>query len=279
MKVYRTAKQTDLKTPYLYSCSHLLTESGIYERMMHVHKDIVEIILIVKGSGFYLVDGKKYHVKENDLIIFDSYVAHEEHLSQETDLETICCALKNIYYKAEQVSLLPANVNPVFSLDEHYETIHTFMKLILLMFQTNKQEEIQSVSQSLINYIKLNLVANAKHLSEESLLIQKAKEYIELNYFEDINLELLADLTNLSSFYLSRQFKKEFHCSPVKYLIKRRIGEAQTLLQNTDKTVSSIANEVGFNNISHFQSTFKKMVGWTPIEYRERYRKDNQKIN
>ncbi len=54
------------------------------------------------------------------------------------------------------------------------------------------------------------------------------------------------------------------------YIVRRRIGEAQLLLVFTKKSITEIASEVGFDNLSHFNVQFKKYVGLSPLAYRKR---------
>jgi AraC-like DNA-binding protein len=70
---------------------------------------------------------------------------------------------------------------------------------------------------------------------------------------------------------LSHVFKDTFEYSPGNYLVRRRIGEAQTLLLTTNYSVIEIASSVGYNNVSHFNTIFKKLIGTTPKQYRKKY--------
>ena len=63
-------------------------------------------------------------------------------------------------------------------------------------------------------------------------------------------------------------FQPLYDLSPIQYLKHRRIGEAQHLLRTTEHSASAIAGMVGIYNRNYFYSTFKKMVGMSPGDYR-----------
>lgn len=97
------------------------------------------------------------------------------------------------------------------------------------------------------------------------------KEYLVRNYTEDINLNLIANNMNYSSSYLTKIFYKQFNCSPSKYLISLRMQKAQQiLLHNPELSVKQIGESVGYHDQGYFSRIFKKQVGVSPLEYREK---------
>ena len=86
-----------------------------------------------------------------------------------------------------------------------------------------------------------------------------------------MTLQTIGDALNASPYYLSHVFKNMSGYSPIQYLLRRRLGEAQTLLISTDLTISDIAGLVGFETQSYFNSQFTKHVGIPPKKYRENY--------
>jgi transcriptional regulator GlxA family with amidase domain len=72
---------------------------------------------------------------------------------------------------------------------------------------------------------------------------------------------------------MSHTFKETTGYSPIQYIMRRRIGEAQTLLITTNHSITMVANIVGYDNSSYFNKIFTKNVGMTPKRYRECYTK------
>jgi AraC-like DNA-binding protein len=99
-------------------------------------------------------------------------------------------------------------------------------------------------------------------------LAQKIRQYLDLHYAENLSLKQIADKFHISRDYLSHLFKNSINISPINYVINRRIGEAQMLLLNTNWSINEIANRVGYDNASYFNTLFKKVVGISPGEFR-----------
>ena len=97
-------------------------------------------------------------------------------------------------------------------------------------------------------------------------------DYIERHLSEEITLDDLCELVDLERSYLIARFKKSFGLSPMRYVGAMRLQQAKTLLSTTDKSITEIAYAVGFGSIHYFCRYFKRSVGITPNEYREKNR-------
>ena len=95
------------------------------------------------------------------------------------------------------------------------------------------------------------------------------KEVIEANLYNNLTIEELAILTNLSLSSFKREFNKQYNCSPAKYIRQRRLEKAAKLLQSTSLRVSDIAYDCGYQDVAHFSKAFLKEYDATPTGYRE----------
>ena len=108
--------------------------------------------------------------------------------------------------------------------------------------------------------------------------IESAIHYIQLHYNEPLTLKHLADLVYLSPSYFSKLFKEETNTTFVEYLASIRVQKAKGMLRMSSLPIDVIANNTGFKNSGYFATTFKRMEGRTPTEYREKfYWKRNKK--
>jgi AraC-like DNA-binding protein len=89
-------------------------------------------------------------------------------------------------------------------------------------------------------------------------------DFMNKNYMYDLSMEEIASFTGRSLSTFKRDFKKISELSPEKWLISRRLKAAYEILQEKGKTVSDVYEEVGFKNLSHFSSAFKKQYGIAP---------------
>lgn len=136
--------------------------------------------------------------------------------------------------------------------------------------ELNKIENIENLSYWLI--IILDTFTDTVFYSEDPnshSTIQKAIVYINENYKENINLDIVAKFVHLNSSYFSTIFKKEMGLSFSNYLNKIRIERSKILLKNTDYSIRNIAFEVGFEDHSYFTKLFKNLTKMTPKEYKK----------
>lgn len=102
--------------------------------------------------------------------------------------------------------------------------------------------------------------------------IQRVLEYIAENVTNNISLEEAAKVANMSSFYLSKLFKKEMGINFVTYISMQKIQEAKKWLLDTDEPIGNIAMELGYNEPNYFSKVFKRIEGMTPTSYRQKNR-------
>jgi len=151
-------------------------------------------------------------------------------------------------------------------------SLNVRMDTELLSLQRNAEksvktfEELADISKSII--IKMIECLRGNFELSENSVINKAKEYINNHYNEDVTLSDVANYVFLSPAYFSRLFKK--HCSEnfSDYLMRVRIYKAAYLLENTSMKVYSVAEKVGFKTLKYFYKNFKEKTGVSPSEYR-----------
>ena len=98
--------------------------------------------------------------------------------------------------------------------------------------------------------------------------LQKVGAYITEHLAEQISVEALAQLVELSHFHFSRVFKQSTGMTPHQFVTRERITRAQQLIRETPRSLIDIALEVGYTSPSHFAQVFRRVVGVTPTEFR-----------
>jgi len=96
----------------------------------------------------------------------------------------------------------------------------------------------------------------------------RAKDLADARYAEPLEVDDLARAAGLSKAHFSREFRRTFGESPYVYLMTRRLERAAALLRNTDHSVAEVCLEVGLQGVGSFTTSFKRMFGMTPTEYR-----------
>ncbi len=93
-------------------------------------------------------------------------------------------------------------------------------------------------------------------------------------FAEKLDVPALARVAHVSPAHFSRQFQATFGETPHRYLQRRRVERAMELLRETDRSVTVICLDVGFNSLGTFTRTFGEIVGEPPSAYRARFASD-----
>jgi AraC-like DNA-binding protein/ligand-binding sensor protein len=119
----------------------------------------------------------------------------------------------------------------------------------------------------------LSMVSNQLVVQQDNAepqMIARAREFIEEHQSEDLSLSQVAKAVNCSTFYFCKMFKKTTSLHFTEYLARVRIEKAKNLLLNPNLRISEIAYEVGFQSLTHFNRVFRRLVGESPTEYRQK---------
>jgi len=149
--------------------------------------------------------------------------------------------------------------------------VKAFFQSMVLLFESGREPD-QSLIEVKFRELILTLAGNT-HNSELlsffcSLLHEpqavSLQKLMENNYCFNLKLEEFAQLSNKSLSTFKRDFKRQFKVTPGKWLMEKRLTHAMNFLTNTDKTISEVAFESGFENLSHFSRAFRERFGMTP---------------
>ena len=108
-----------------------------------------------------------------------------------------------------------------------------------------------------------------KEIDVNNRIMQEVATYIYNHYSERLILEDVAKKFNLSRSYLSKKFKSVTGFGFKEYIINVRIQHACELLLNTNKSITDIAFECGFNDSNYFGDAFRRTKGISPNKYRK----------
>lgn len=259
-----------------------------FPRVMHKHDSCLEIVLIRSGTGRHIIEGRVFDTKKGDLLIYNAGVLHDERSSLEDGMGVYYCSATNVQFPGLPPNHLMADsTEAVISLGDSCKRIEALFELMCQTASESRPEGVPSDRRMdysseachsllrallMIIYGRIRDEVPAVPVSEPELNIQ-IKNYLDQHFQEDLSLEDISDVFHINLYYLAHLFKEMTGYSPMQYLIRRRIGEAQSLLQNTDWTVANIATHVGYNNINHFHSAFGRLVGMSPGKYRQNWKK------
>jgi two-component system, response regulator YesN len=110
----------------------------------------------------------------------------------------------------------------------------------------------------------------AQDKRQHAAIVREMRKFIEEHYMNpDMSLEYLSDKFNISPKYVSKLFKDQTGHKFVDFLIDIRMQQAQRLLGERSNSVQEIADQVGYLNAISFSRVFRRVVGYSPSEYRD----------
>jgi AraC-like DNA-binding protein len=108
-------------------------------------------------------------------------------------------------------------------------------------------------------------------VEERNRRMLRARDAMDRAFARPLDIPALARVAHASPAHFSRQFRATFGETPHRYLQRRRVERAMELLRETDRPVSEICLDVGFNSLGTFSRTFSEIVGESPSSYRKRF--------
>ena len=155
---------------------------------------------------------------------------------------------------------------------EKYKEI--FLKMLNYTNTLSDGDNIMLQSLVLELIYVLNSEIAKQHINGKSnansLVIEKTLKYIDEHLTENLSLERLAQLNNLSPVHFHNIFKKTMEKTLRKYVEEKRIKQSISLILTTHMTLTEIAFECGFSSQSYFSYAFKRKMGCTPREYMQK---------
>lgn len=262
------------RPPRLFSVSRTDAEASAHPRVMHAHDDLVEIVLVRGGESRYFVGGMPYDARRGDLFIYNSRVVHDEPSGPDRPVASFSLALGGLSVPGlRENALIPDDASPVCPLTEAQTVrLERLYDVLYSELTAGNDDGAHHLLMALLTLVQQFLAAAAQDDSRgENVFAQRIKDYIDRHFAEDFSLQCMADALHVSPYYLAHVCKDVTGYSPLQYVLRRRIGEAQTLLITTELPVTRIAAQVGYDNPSHFNAQFSKAVGMSPRTFRKEY--------
>lgn len=177
-------------------------------------------------------------------------------------------------YILSNYNQLPGNIIQSEVDRQHLERLFD----IILQESRNQTESVNGLITSLMTGILEILMRNIKKSvyfesvqNQTDDRIVRILQYINenLNEPEKLKVEALSDLFMMSPTYVSEYFKKQVKMSLREYIIKARLKLVEIRLLHSDRTLTDIADELGFTDVSHLSKTFKRYVGLSIRDFKK----------
>lgn len=263
--------------------THCIDEahSNRHARLSHLHEDALELFFVYSGEGQYMVDGCTYQVKTGDMVICNARVLHGEEPHQKRRMRSYSIALTDVLVEGlPDNHLTGVDSDPVLYCGALAPQIGQMMRMIYLLYARQGHLELvcSHMAQAVLLLVFDFLQSRARHDQQRAgqtnnVLARRIQRYLDEHYREALNLQAVGQALHISEYYLAHVFREAMGMPPMQYVMKRRMGEAQTLLMDTHLPIGEIAERLGYENPWNFSTAFRKCVGMSPSGYRKAFQK------
>lgn len=281
-------KKFDLQDQFPFDLVYKNTKHPQNELPDHFH-DWFELVYVYHGTGRFFINQTFYEMNRRDIFLVPSNTIHRAFPSETNPVKSTA-----LFFSSQLINSSTVDTyNPLRCFDSA-KKVNTFkIKLegeeitqiehLLQQINTERSEQHYGYRQAiLINLQHILLLLNrlstsyVPYRSDNSPLIplwmKEILPYIENNLHQDISLSTLSARVTVSAPHFSRVFKNWTGINITDYIVSKRILLAKEKLLTSDENIEVIASQCGFQSISYFYKTFKKLTGSTPTEYKRKYR-------
>jgi len=271
--------------------THYTNKHTSSEHLIHTHQ-AYEIYYLLNGNLQFLIENNIYSLMPGDVLLINSNELHMPIKDQNTEFEGIKIHFEPSFYNPLSVSvanedflafnLLHCFIHRPKGMQNKVSILPEYSKKILDIFVEleflNNCDDFGYEYRMFIIFTDLLLCINKAFMNIMDKKVCQAVpnnvvdilNYIEDNLEKEITLDILSSSFFISKYHLSHMFKKTMGISLQEYIISRRISMARELLDK-GLSVTNACFLSGFNNHSNFVKLFKKVVGISPLQYRNRY--------
>lgn len=249
-----------------------------YNMMLHWHNEY-EIIKVNSGTLLLSIDGEQYKLHSGDIVILKDGVLHS---GSPKDCK-YQCLLFDLRFLLKDNFIGNKNLHKILNHEKNIQLFFTKdmttpYKILEEIFYIMEEKEdgyefkILGEFYNLLGCIERNnyydsTISIAPKNKRRLLQLKKVLLYIESNYNTNIALDDLSRCANMNSNYFCKYFKEMTDRTPMEYLNYYRVELACDQITISDKTMTEIAFDCGFNDLSYFIKVFKKYKNITPYQY------------
>ena len=223
-----------------------LSQNGVYDEEFPVDME--------KRIFRYLGDGDEKKCVQELNTFFDWMLEHDGNVRANIEVKVL-----ELIIRLEMMAFEEGSVRYGFRYRENYlEEIQgaADMAALRCWFVRKTREVCDNISTS--------------RERESENVVFRVKSYINDNYAQDISLDDVSRLVDISPYYFSKLFKQEVGENFIEYLTRTRITHAMRLLEDSRYSIKEVCLMCGYSDPNYFSRIFKKYEGMTPSEYRER---------
>ncbi|MBC8059615.1 MAG: response regulator [Clostridiaceae bacterium] len=234
---------------------YLSKDLSVYSLAKVIDKNIIRLIMDEKKViQKLLVQGNLLGIKNTLKKLYDNII------KSEMDETSVGNVLNKVFIEMIGEQLLITEGLEINSID---------MKLQFEYKDTEKRSLIETINLLGNRFEKAIKVIAENMKNKDNTTLAQVKRYVEINYTEHISLDHLSNLFFISKEYLSKAFKIKYQKNLMNYIIELRMEKAKLMIEDKNISIKSVAESVGYEDITHFYHVFKNYFNMSPGDMRK----------
>lgn len=264
-----------MKKEFMYEDHHFQCFVSVNTgNFLHMQKE-VELLYAIEGDAKVMYQSKEYIMKQGDIILIFPYTIHR--VQKLTPLKYLLCTfdINKLPYFTNIFERLVVEECPILNVKNLHSDVYESFEKISTRKELQKESNITYGHLTIImEHLLSNLSLVKRSDKKNQAWLSETLMYLNDNFKDTIRLDDIAEHLNLNKYFVSRNFNKILGCNIEKYVNIIRIEHAKNLLSFSTYSITEIALESGFENISTFYRVFRDLGLGTPRQFR----KDNANI-
>jgi len=244
------------------------------------------LVLFTKGTGIHKIDLQQFKIERGSLFVLQPGQVHSWKLSDAIEGYIIFYSqeLYNLYFGTKKIQDYPfyepsKNRSEIKLNESDLKDIEIYFKLLI---QENLEEKTRKLDKLLNLIDSIHIEISRKHFMETTYKLSSYRQKIEVfnallneNYRLEKSPSFYASKMNITLKHLNRICKSILNKTVTELITQKIVFESKRKLTFTNRSISEIAEDLGFENNSYFTKVFKKQTGITPSEFKTSLKSEN----
>lgn len=260
MKLEEYCEIIQRSRPVLKYCERFDQSSHKWDYSRHAHP-YIELIFFLEGKMKLTAAGSNMNASMYDTLVYPANCFHQDGKNLEMNCEIICLWVDIPELVLDKIILM-------------HERNRNIRDLFLFIYnEQHREKPMPYMVEDAVKLLLMTILRDQDEMPEGEQFLSQVLQYIDRHYAEKITLEQLAQRTHISKSYLTRRFRQYTGETVINYINKLRVQYAQEMLISSDKNITEIAWETGFESPKYFHRIFKRETGESPAGYRRAHRR------
>ena len=248
-----------------------IMQQRVLSSQPHLHKEL-EIVYVKDGSTVAWSDKKSYHLKSGDFFLcFPNQIHYYEFAEQ--GMYYVIIPKPDVFFGLKEMLYDNVPVSNTTTLNSSDNVVSLIERTYTVLKSSNEYKDTEIIG--ILNLILGTVLPyfNLKpRIKTDNSTLKSILNYCTSNFTDDITLDDIAEKLHLSKYHISHLFNEKLNINFNTYINMLRVNMACELLEDTDKKIADISEDVGFGSIRSFNRAFLQVMKTTPLKYKVQYK-------